>query len=181
MDGIVQLGIHLSLIIDRVSKHIENTPQRGLLPPEQGSGCQSPWQACLSVDHPWHPLPRYAPSYRQYDFVLPESSAPCRDAALQSLQKDREYPPGEFHIHHTTKNLYNTACCVCHDFSSSYLAASASAPPTISKISFVIACWRTLLYASCNAPTSSLALSVALRMATMRAACSLACDSKIAW
>jgi hypothetical protein len=39
----------------------------------------------------------------------------------------------------------------------------------------------TLLYASCSAPTNSFALSVAFRMAIIRAACSLACDSSTAW
>ncbi len=42
-------------------------------------------------------------------------------------------------------------------------------------------CWRALLYCNCRSPTSSMAFSVALCIASMRAACSEASDSSTAW
>lgn len=47
-------------------------------------------------------------------------------------------------------------------------------PPTMSSSSLVMACWRLLLYCRLSSRNSSSALSVAVCMATMRAACSLA-------
>ncbi len=34
---------------------------------------------------------------------------------LDRLEKLRELSLGKFHVHHTAKDLYNTASCVCHD------------------------------------------------------------------
>ena len=45
-------------------------------------------------------------------------------------------------------------------------------PPTISRSSLVIACWRDLLYCRLSVRSNSSALSVAVCIATMRAACS---------
>ena len=58
---------------------------------------------------------------------------------------------------------------------------NASAPPAMSSISFVMAVWRTLLRKSVRFSIRSFALSVAFRIATIRAACSLATASNSAW
>ena len=57
----------------------------------------------------------------------------------------------------------------------------APAAVAISEISFVISAWRALFISKVNSPTISLALSVALLIATMRALCSLALASSRAW
>ena len=54
------------------------------------------------------------------------------------------------------------------------LGQELTVPPTMSSNSLVMACWRLLLYCSESWRSSSSALSVAVCMATMRAACSLA-------
>ena len=74
-------------------------------------------------------------------------------------------------------------CHVLLRFESLSLAyeASASAPPTMSSISVVIPSCRALLYDRVSSSTSSSAFWVALRIATMRAECSLAKLSRIAW
>ncbi len=61
-----------------------------------------------------------------------------------------------------------------------YLLFNASAPPTISKISFVIAAWRVRLYTKISSFTNASAFSVALSIADIRAPCSEALDSKTA-
>lgn len=57
----------------------------------------------------------------------------------------------------------------------------ASIPPIISLISLVIALWRALLYSRVRENVTSLALSEALRIATIRAECSDAFSSRNAW
>ena len=54
-----------------------------------------------------------------------------------------------------------------------------AAAEEISRISLVMAAWRALLYSRVRSLTSCLALSVAAFMATMRALCSEARDSRI--
>src|SRR5690606_4124538 len=61
------------------------------------------------------------------------------------------------------------------------LCCRASAPPTISSISLVMASCRALLKRRVRSSTSALAFSVALRIATIRAECSLASASTTAW
>lgn len=57
---------------------------------------------------------------------------------------------------------------------------NASAPPTISSISLVMAAWRALLYESLSSLSKSCALSVALCIAVIRAPCSEAVESSSA-
>ena len=57
---------------------------------------------------------------------------------------------------------------------------SASAPATTSRLSCVMAAWRARLSASVRASIISSAASLALRMALIRAPCSLALDSRSA-
>ena len=58
---------------------------------------------------------------------------------------------------------------------------NAAAPLTISIISLVIAAWRARFMVSVSESITSLALLVAESIAVMRAACSAATDSSIAW
>src|SRR5579864_4781319 len=73
--------------------------------------------------------------------------------------------------------------CGCHGLLASYsvlaLSAwrSASAPPTISMISVVMASWRARFMSRVRALASSSAFSVAAAMARWRAVCSLAAAS----
>jgi len=59
-----------------------------------------------------------------------------------------------------------------------YAFSSASAPLVMSRISIVMAFWRARLYSSVRSSISSSALEVALSMATIRAPCSAAFDSR---
>ena len=60
-------------------------------------------------------------------------------------------------------------------------AVAQLAPAAISETSWVICAWRALFRESVSSCTISLALSEALRMDTMRAECSEARLSRIAW
>jgi hypothetical protein len=58
---------------------------------------------------------------------------------------------------------------------------SALAPAAISATSWVMRDWRALFRSSVSSATSSLAFSVAFFIATIRAECSEAIDSRNAW
>ena len=58
--------------------------------------------------------------------------------------------------------------------------SNAATPPTISVISCVIAAWRARLYCNVSVSINSFALSVAVFIADIRAACSLALPSRSA-
>src|SRR5690606_16366295 len=70
-----------------------------------------------------------------------------------------------------------TKCEAFYIYPELYYPLSASAPPTISRISLVMEACRALLYDNLRASLSSVALSVALCMAVIRAPCSEAKES----
>src|SRR5215207_4954567 len=118
-------------------------------PAPQGQGWERRWPSpgLRAGDHRLHPLPRFEPSDSQYVSGLPKQVVLCRAVPPRLPRKAREHAPLETpHPPHPPESVRHDLshpelpCC-----SSSYSTASASAPPTMSKISLVIACWRTLL------------------------------------
>src|SRR5512140_2822020 len=207
MNGIARGGLDDALLIHRLAKHVEDAAQGcGAHRHHDRSAGRFRRQTTLQAIRGVH-RHRAHPATAKVLLDLEDQRFLIRTGYLDGLIEFRDLPFGELDVDHTTKNLHYTACCVCHELflqSFGFSAAAtepriiacsraralvpaldycpnASAPPTMSRMSLVIVCWRILLYWSSYAPASSRALSVALCMATMRAACSLACDSRMAW
>jgi hypothetical protein len=93
----------------------------------------------------------------------------CRDSAHRSRLILFPVPCSLFPV---PCSLFPVPCSLFH---------SAAAPLTISMISLVMAAWRTRFIFSVSESIISEALFVAESIAVIRAACSAATDSVIAW
>src|ERR1019366_7257189 len=98
---------------------------------------------------------------------------------MQRLVDGRHRRFFKLHVHRGTGDLDYLADVLCHICLPKCYAAAA--PLTISMISLVMAAWRTRFICSVSASIISEALLVAESIAVMRAACSAATDSVMAW
>src|SRR5215207_11466429 len=122
MNWVHRHSINLAFLIHRFSKDIEDTSKGGWTNRNHNrcAGCECGDTALKTVScihsNGAHPVITDMLLDLQNKRFFPGTFN------LNCFEKLRNVSLGELHIHHTTQNLYDTACCVCHDF-----------PPVISR------------------------------------------------
>ena len=177
------LRLDLLQVVQRLPKAVEQAPE-GSLTHGYGDGLPR----ILDVDAADQAL---GGAQRQTpDPVVPdvlfhlEDQSLAVDLRLQRVEYGRHILGWKLDVHHRADHLGYVACRHASFPSLPSLrryASTAAAPPTMSSSSLVIVSWRALFITSVRSSAISLALSVALRMATIRADCSLATLSSTAW
>ncbi len=193
VNRVVLVGLHRPQFVDRLAEHIQQAGPGYFLPTGTVIG------DLVSVAR----IPRRRPSVEdmatQRTVLLPRC---CMDSRVKSifwvrvalissswsslvilmaLKKIREHAGSKLDVYYRADNLNDMAIIFALHRSPYLLTTiypfSASAPPTISESSLVIAACRALLNDRVKWSIISTAFSEAAPMAIMRAACSLALDS----
>ena len=181
MDGPVLRRLHRSQVVQRLPGHVKQAAQ-GLL-------AYGDHHRALGVDGFYTPGeslggPQGQATYPAISYVLLDLKGELLAVVvyLYGIEQCGHLIGGELHVDDRADNLDHFAF-THFDLRWPRLdyLYSAATPPTISSSSLVMLSWRTLLATRVRSVTISPAFSVALRMATMRADCSLAISSSNAW
>ena len=181
VDGPVLLRLYGSQVIQGISGHVKQATQ-GLL---------AYWyhHRALGVDGLYTPGeslggPQGQATYPAIAYVLLDLKGELLAIVvyLYGIEEPGELIGGELHVYYRADNLDHFAFT---HFDLRYprldYLYTAATPPMMSSSSLVMLSCRTLLATRVRSATISPAFSVALRMATMRADCSLAISSSNAW
>src|SRR4051812_38791263 len=189
MDWIILICFNTSLLVHGFSGHIENAPHHALT---HGHGNRrarihsfEPSLESLSAGHGYCAHPFITQMLLHFQGKLGREVLDLKFYRKRVV--DRRQCIGKFDVHYRANHLNDFAFIHAYKFLLINFFYSSAAYPiaiaalVISRSSLVIFAWRNLLYSSVRSLISCFALSVAFFMATIRALCSLALDSRRIW